>query len=409
MSIMIGGKEPSAIKVGTQDVKAVYAGTEKVWPTAIDLSQITYDPNDLKLVSSFAVGSVSSGGSSTNKNMCIDNPDLWVLLGSSTWAVSSNQGGMWVINANRPDGWPNELPVHDCTWNGEKWCAVTGTKTNNGNLIMLSSDGMNWEMITISEPESPDWKYLELNCVVASEKESNSFYVYGYSPRRAVNNRDVYGPVAFEVFNDGTYRHMKNAENTPNDTYDYRTASRAASGSVMGINEVTMTGWYRSVDDLMFHAGNEFKPVNEPKPINNAQGGCYGLVYHRKGDFRGFIYAGYQSNWPTYYESTDGLNWKRIEFSRDGYAYDDAVKDIAHDSVVNEVIMLTNNYASNTYIFNLWNMKGAIQTGKRVLSQDWCPHANRIDRIYAQGQRLVIQTDSHTNTYDWIIRQEIPA
>jgi len=32
MSIMIGGKEPSAIKVGTQDVKAVYAGTEKVWP-----------------------------------------------------------------------------------------------------------------------------------------------------------------------------------------------------------------------------------------------------------------------------------------------------------------------------------------------------------------------------------------
>ena len=32
MSIMIGGKEPTAIKVGTQDVKAVYAGAKKVWP-----------------------------------------------------------------------------------------------------------------------------------------------------------------------------------------------------------------------------------------------------------------------------------------------------------------------------------------------------------------------------------------
>ena len=36
MSIMIGGKEPTAIKVGTQDVKAVYAGTNKVWPGDID-------------------------------------------------------------------------------------------------------------------------------------------------------------------------------------------------------------------------------------------------------------------------------------------------------------------------------------------------------------------------------------
>lgn len=33
MSIMIGGQEPTAIKVGTQDVSAVYAGTEKVWPS----------------------------------------------------------------------------------------------------------------------------------------------------------------------------------------------------------------------------------------------------------------------------------------------------------------------------------------------------------------------------------------
>ena len=33
---MAGGKEPAAIKVGTQDVKAVYAGTKKVWPAEID-------------------------------------------------------------------------------------------------------------------------------------------------------------------------------------------------------------------------------------------------------------------------------------------------------------------------------------------------------------------------------------
>ena len=43
MSIMTGGKEPTAIKVGTQDVKAVYAGTEKVWPAEVTGGNDVYE------------------------------------------------------------------------------------------------------------------------------------------------------------------------------------------------------------------------------------------------------------------------------------------------------------------------------------------------------------------------------
>jgi hypothetical protein len=40
MSIMIAGKEPNAIKVGSQDVKAVYAGATLVWPSGLSQSVI---------------------------------------------------------------------------------------------------------------------------------------------------------------------------------------------------------------------------------------------------------------------------------------------------------------------------------------------------------------------------------
>lgn len=392
---MIGGKDPAAIKVGTQDVKAVYAGTEKVWPAE---AEITYDPNDLIRIKEVPYGGISKGNSG-HKNMCADHPEIWLVFGSN-WMITPDRGGIWIINGSRPDGWVDQT-IRDCVWDGSRWCAV-GSK----GLVMFSSDGSKWS-VNLELTNKFNDRYSNFSCVVPSGV--NTFYVYG-GQIREIGGFPI-GPLSLEVTDENNWRDMPAAQVTPGTVNDTRTANIVATGSLIGpYNSPVMTGWYRGYHKAYLQQGfDTFLPCSGmPNSPSNTNTSALAMEYHQSGDFRGFIYADDGGSWPMYYQTTNGMDWVTVELPREHYnnIYDQ-LKVVTSDSVSNECILIGEKYTfswepptGNTYHFYRWGMKDPIYTGVRETADDWCK-GGTIVHAEAHGDKFIIQTTETTNIYEW--------
>ena len=409
MSIMAGGKEPTAIKVGTQDVKAVYAGTEKVWPAEqeINLDGITYDPNDLIRIKSLPYGGRSKSYGA--KNICTDNQSLWLLFpDDGSWMVSPDRGTTWIINLDKPAGWTDEK-VNDCVWDGSRWCAV-GDK----GLVMFSDDGMKWTLI----PELLQLHnsgYASFTCLAPSDT-GNSFWVYGSNTR---DNLTVnYGPLAVEVFGPDSWRDMPAAKVTPNDTYALRRAVIAAKGSLIGPHsDPVLTAWNNSWNSIHLQTDFDtfFPASGMPNDNTSTPRSPRALEYHRAGDFRGYLWCTDRQGFPTHYETTDGVNWIRYEYPREHYLDQwDLIVAISSCSVGDECLIIGqkstydsgstgNTPRGQTLQFYRWNMKGPIHTGTRETATDWIA-GHSIGHAELHGDRVILQTigaDKCTDIYEW--------
>ena len=97
MSIMIGDKEPSAIKVGTRDVKAVYAGAEMVWPVVIPIPDVPNHSYAGRVIHSFGepfngVGQIYTERGPASSGCNLRQGDVHIMVSAHTGGTDPYAG-----------------------------------------------------------------------------------------------------------------------------------------------------------------------------------------------------------------------------------------------------------------------------------------------------------------------------